>query len=377
MIPSQRHLFDLPRDVAYLNCAYMSPLARPVLEAGMTGLARKARPWNILPEDFFATTDAARGHFARLLGAGAEDISVVPSASYGIALAAANLGVAAGQRIVLLADQFPSNVYHWRVLAEEAGAEVTTVARPAAGGWTAPLIEAIGADAAIVAAAHCHWTDGGLIDLQAVGRRCREVGAALVLDLTQSLGALPIDVAEVRPDFAVAACYKWLLGPYSIGFAYVAPEHQDGRPLEHNWMARRGAENFSGLIDYRDDFQAGARRHDVGESANFALMPMAERALRMLVEWDPAAIQASLRGLTDEITDRARALGLEAADPSLRAGHFLGLRCPGGFPDGVVESLRQGGVFVSLRGNSLRVTPHLYNDAEDVERLFRALARVL
>ncbi len=377
MIPSQRHLFDLPREVAYLNCAYMSPLANRVVEAGLAGVRVKARPWTIAAEDFFPTTNRARGHFAALMGAEAQDVSVVPAASYGIALAAANIEVKAGERIVVLADQFPSNIYHWRELAAETGATLATVARPASGDWSPALLEAIGADTALVATAQCHWTDGGLIDLVQVGRRAREVGAALVLDLTQSLGAMPFDVAEVQPDFAVAACYKWLMGPYSLGFCYVAPRHQTGRPLEHGWMSRLGAENFADLLNYRDGFQPGARRHDVGENANFALMPMAETALAMLVEWGPAEIQATLRAYNDAIVERAGEFGFQAAPADLRAGHFLGLRRPGGLPDGLLAALRDQNVHLSVRGDSLRVTPHLYNDEEDAERLFEALGRIL
>ncbi len=377
MIASQRHLFDLPREVAYLNCAYMSPLAHRVVAAGLNGVRRKARPWEIQAADFFPTTNRARGHFAALVGATADDICVVPAASYAIALAAANIPVERGQRIVVLAEQFPSNVYQWRELAAERGARITTVARPADGDWTPPLLSVIGEDVALVATAQCHWTDGGLIDLAAIGRAARAAGAALVLDLTQSLGAMPFDVAEVQPDFAVAACYKWLMGPYSVGFCYVAPRHQEGRPLEHSWMSRRGAEDFADLLNYRDGFQPGARRHDVGESGNFALMPMAEAALAMLVEWAPARIQATLRAYTDRLAERAADLGFDAAPRHLRAGHFLGLRRADGLPDGLLATLAAENVHLSRRGDSLRLTPHLYNDEEDAERLFTALARAL
>jgi selenocysteine lyase/cysteine desulfurase len=377
MIPCQRHLFDLPDDVAYLNCAYMSPLSKAVLAAGRAGLAAKAQPWRIAPADFFASVGAGRAAFAGLVGASADDIASVPAASYGIATAARNVKVERGQRIVVLDEQFPSNLYSWRELAAENDAELVTVARPVDGAWTPALLQAIDSATAVVATANCHWTDGGLIDLARIGARARQVGAALVVDLTQSLGAMPFSVAKVDPDFAVSACYKWLLGPYSLGFLYVAPRHQGGQPLENNWMARAGSENFSRLVDYQDGFQPGARRFDVGESANFALMPAAVAAMRQLLDWGVDEVQATLAAMTARIAEEAAELGLKASDPATRAGHFLGLRFTGGPPDNLLESLQRAQVHVSVRGSALRVTPHVYNNEADVERLMAALKQAL
>ena len=273
MIPSQRHRFDIPREVAYLNCAYMSPLMTEVVEAGRRAVARKARPWEIRPADFFSGPEALRPLFARLIGADADGVALVPAASYGLATAAANLPLAPGRRVLVVEDQFPSNVYCWRARAAAAGAEVATVGPGPDGDLTAALLAAIDERTAVVACAHCRWTDGALLDLAAVGAAARAVGAALVLDLTQSAGALPFDAAAVRPDFVVAACYKWLLGPYATGFLWVAPEHRGGRPLEEGWMGRRGAEDFARLVDYQPGYRPGGRRFDMGEAPNFALLP--------------------------------------------------------------------------------------------------------
>ncbi len=373
MIPCQRSLFDLPDDVAYFNCAYMSPLMQPVVAAGTAGVARKARPWEIVPADFFAGPERARGLFADLIGGAADNVAVIPAASYGIATAARNIPIARNQRVVVLAGQFPSNVYVWRERTRETGGRFTTVRRPGDGDWTAAILDAIDDNTAIVATPNCHWTDGGLIDVAAVGGRCREVGAAFVLDLTQSLGALPFDVAAAHADFAIAACYKWLMGPYSLGFMHVAPRYHEGRPLEHNWMARAGSEDFTALVNYRNDFQPGARRFDMGETANFHLLPMAIAALEQLHAWTPAAVQATLADMTGTIAARAAGLGLIASDPRLRAGHFLGLRFPGGPPDGLLDRLAEARVHVSLRGDSMRVTPHVYNNAADIDRLIETL----
>jgi selenocysteine lyase/cysteine desulfurase len=377
MIPCQRHLFDLPADVAYLNCAYMSPLLKRAAAAGAEAIARKCRPWTITADDFFADSERARRLFAELLGTDAEAIAIVPAASYGLAVAARNLPLAAGERVLVLAEQFPSNVFTWRELAKERGGDVLTIARPPDGDWTTAVLAQLDERVRVAALPHCHWIDGGLLDLALIGERCREVGSALVIDATQSLGALPFDLERVRPDYLVCPGYKWLLGPYSLGYLYVAPQHRDGRPLEQNWIAREASEDFARLIDYAERYQPGARRFDVGERSNFALLPVSIVGLEQLLSWGVPAIAETLAARSAAIARRAAALGLTSMPESRRAGHYLGLGFPRGLPAGLPERLAQERVHVSLRGASLRVTPHLYNDEADVERLFAVLDRAL
>ena len=377
-IANQRHLFDIPDEVAYLNCAYMGPLMHSVVAAGGRGIRAKARPWGITPDDFFEEGERARERFARIIGADAEGVALVPAASYGLSCAARNIEAATGDGLVVLAEQFPSIVYTWREVAKTRGATLVTVARPPDDDWTRATLAAIDERTAVVALPHCHWTDGGLLDLERIGARCREAGAVLVLDLTQSAGALRFDATRVRPDYVVCAGYKWLLGPYSLGFLWVAPEHRDGRPIEFNWIGRAGAENFARLIDYRDEYQPGARRFDVGERSNFILVPMLNAALEQILEWGVDAIEDTLAARNADIAARATRMGLGSAPAALRAGHFLGLRFPGGdLPAGLLDALAAEQVHVSVRGASMRVTPHLYNTDEDVDRLFAALERVL
>jgi selenocysteine lyase/cysteine desulfurase len=378
MIPCQRHRFEIPEEVAYLNCAYMSPLARPVVAAGEAGLRRKARPWTIGAPDFFDDAEKLRELFARLIGASAGDVALAPSASYGIAVAANNLALEAGRNVVVLDEQFPSNMYAWRRRTAERGAELRVVRRAVAGDWTDAVVASIDERTAYAALPHCHWTDGALVDLPRVARALRQVGAGLVLDLSQSLGALPIDVGELDPDFVVCPTYKWLLGPYGCGFLYAAPRHHGGAPLEHNWNTRAGAEDFAGLVRYRDEYRPGARRYDVGEFSNFALLPAVLAALELVHEWGVERIRETLAARTAAIARRAAdELGLESVSAERRAGHYLGLRFGGGLPVDLLPRLAERGVWVSVRGDSMRVTPHVYNTDEDVERLFAALHEVV
>jgi selenocysteine lyase/cysteine desulfurase len=373
----QRGLFEIPDGISYLNCAYMGPQLREAREVGERTVSRKSRPWELTPEDFFAEAEEARGLFARLVGGDADGVAIVPSVSYGMAVAANNVAVGEGQKILLLEYQFPSNVYPWRELAAERKAEVLTVPRPADHDWTTAVLDALDEGVAVVTLPNCHWTDGSLVDLVRVGERAREVGAALVVDAIQSLGALPFDVAEVRPDFLVAGSYKWLLGPYGVGFMYVGEGYREGKPVEHNWINRRDSEVFARVAEYRDEFAPGARRYDVGERSNFVLLPMAIEALRQILAWGVENVAETIGGLTDLVEDKAKDFGVEAMPREMRARHMIGLNLGPDAPEDLAARLAAEGVFVSVRGESVRISPHLYNTEHDVRRLFSGLEKAL
>src|SRR5450755_353894 len=375
MLSSQRHLFDIPADVAYLNCAYMSPLMKSVIDAGTAGLARKAHPWEITPDKFFTGSDEFRATAARLMNCSADDIAIVPSASYGISSAARNMPLSKGQSILVLAEQFPSHYYPWQRRAEETGASLKVVAWPQDQDhdWTAAVLNSLTSEVAIAALPHVQWTSGGRLDLIRIGEACRKNGTALVLDLTQSLGALPFDVNQVQPDFAVAASYKWLLGTYSVGLLYVAPKWQGGIPLDENWIVRANSQDFSSLILYENDYDRGARRFDMGERSNFALLPAAVRAMKQLLEWGVANISETSGALTRRLASAAAEIGFSALPEPLRAPHYLALRRKDAIPKDLPEMLAREKVFVSVRGSSIRVAPNVYNTIEDCDRLIACL----
>lgn len=371
---AQRHLFDIPRDVTYLNCAYMGPLMTHAAELCAQGARRKLQPWTLGPTDFFDQPEHVRNLFARLVNGDADGVAIVPSASYGITLAARNLPVARGQEILVLADQFPSNVYPWHKLAAQAGAHITTVKLSPDTLPTESVLSALTENTAILALPHALWTNGALLDLVEIGRRARELGAALVVDGSQSVGALPFDVAEIQPDLLVTATYKWLLSPYSMALTWIAPKWRDGEPVEETWLGRAGSENFARLIDYTDTYQTGARRFDMGERSNFALMPGLIATLEQLLDWDVAAISATLSARNTALAARLIELGFTCPGEPWRAPHYLTAQAPASAPDDLLARLSAQNIFVSQRGVNLRITQHLYNDAEDEARLLNALA---
>jgi len=375
----QRDAFQLPRDVHYLNCAYMGPLPRVAEEAGIAAIRRKRVPTSIVPPDMFWDTDGLRERFSRLVRAGApERVAIQPGVSYGVATAARNLPMAAGQNAVVTHEQFPGNYYTWRRLAEESGGELR-VAMPGQGEdrgrvWNERLLDAIDAHTAVVAVPHVHWTDGTLFDLVEIGRRCRDVGAALVVDATQSVGALDFDVGEVRPDALICATYKWLLGPYSLSLAYFGPRFDDGVPLEETWIARRNSRDFQHLVDYQDDYDAGAVRFDVAERSNFFLAPIAAASLDLLLEWGPERVQRYCADLTGDFLSEMAELGYSVERREWRAAHLFGLRMPAGIDLAALkETLAERNVSVSLRGTALRLSPNVYNDEVDLGVLAEVL----
>jgi len=378
VLGSQRALFEIPDDVTYLNCASMSPQLRTVTAAGIDAVRSKASPWTLRAIDWFVHAEPLRALFGRLLGAEAECVALVPSVSYGLAVAAANVPVRAGQSIVVLDREFPSGTYTWRELARRTGARVVTVVREPGSSWTDAVLAALDDQVAIVAVPACHWTDGSLVDLERLAPEVRAVGAALVIDASQAAGAHPIDVERIQPDFLCAVGYKWLLGPYSLGYLYAAPKwHESGVPIEQTWMSRMGAEDFTSLVDYVDEMRPGARRFDMGEFSQFTLLPMSVAGLTQVVEWGVPNIAARIRVLTSRIASEARVLGCEVSTDAERVAHIVGVRLPHGLPSGLTERLAEARVYVSVRGDSIRVAPHLYNDERDVARFIEVLRKAL
>lgn len=376
IIDPQKHLFDMPSDVAYFNTAYMSPLMHSVVEAMEKGLRGKIQPWTYTSDKFFTHAEHARALAAQIYGTQADNIAIVPSASYGLQIAANALPIGPGKRVIVLEDQFPSNIYPWQDKIGRDGGELIILPTPEDDNWTRSLLDAIDDKTAIVAIPQTHWASGATVNLASIRVALDDVGGALVLDLTQSLGAQPFDIASIRPDFAVTATYKWMMGPYSLGFLYIDPKWQDAEPLENNWMNRAGSEDFAGLTRYRADFQPGARRFDMGEKSNAAQLMGASAAMAQILSWGIDNIAETLQHKTENLASALSGHAIQPLPAAQRAPHYLGLRFPQGLPEGVLLNLAAKNIFVSIRGSAMRVTPHLYSTETDISRLITALKSV-
>jgi selenocysteine lyase/cysteine desulfurase len=380
MTVDYRAEFDIPRDICYLNNAYMGPQPRRVVEATRRGSTRRSQPWTITPADFFEDVEALRTAFAKQVGCSPDNIAIVPSAGYGVSCAANNLTTAAGDVILAMEDQFPANYYAWRRQALTTGADFHVVRKEAGQSWADVLLEAIaqrGEDIAIATLEGHHWASAEVVDLETVIPALREVGAKVVLDLTQSIGASPVDIGRLAPDFMATAAYKWQFCPYGIAFLYVDDRYLDGVPIEEPWMSRDGAEDFSRLAEFTDRYQPGARRYDMGEKSSFSNVAGALAALKMLDDWGIGMISEVLAATNARIAGILEGYGFETTPADGRAPHFQGARLPATDPRHLAATLTDNGVFASVRGDHLRVAPHLYTDDEDLARFDEVLGAAL
>jgi selenocysteine lyase/cysteine desulfurase len=380
MLHCQKQRFSLPDEVSYLNVAYMSPLPDVVEMAGYQGVAKKTLPYEVIRSDFFEPVARLKQLFARLVNAeDFERIAVVPSVSYGMANVVKNVPAQRGQNIVLVEEIFPSNYYPWKRLCDDTGATLRIVeAPPAAPGrgafWNERLLEAIDNQTVAVTLPNVHWADGTRFDLEAVREKTKALGAFLIIDGTQSVGAMPFDVQALQPDALICAGYKWLLGPYGLGLAYYGERFDGGAPIEENWINRLDSENFEALVRYQPEYQPKAHRYSMGENSQFIAVPMLSAAIELLLEWGVEHIQDYCRELAQPYLEEFSAMGCFVEHPGWRGGHLLGVRLPEGVDWRAIKAKTEAAdVFVSFRGNAVRISPHVYNENRDFERLMEAV----
>ncbi len=373
MITTQKDKFSLSTDKIYLNCAYMSPILKSVEEAGIEGIKKKRNPFDITPSHFFEETEQLRSEYAKLINTSEpERIVISTSVSYGMANVTKNIKLNPEENVIVLGEQFPSNYYPWKSLCDSSGADLVTVSAPkVAQGrgkkWNELILNTINDKTKVVAMSHVHWADGTLFDLVAIRKRTKEVGALLIIDGTQSVGALPFDVEAIQPDALICAGYKWLLGPYSIGLSYYGPYFDDGEPVEENWINRLNSEDFAGLVSYEDRYQPGALRYEAGEHSNFILVPMMLEAVRQINAWGVNNIQAYCKKLCDTHLPSLKNAVIE--NESFRSSHLFGVRVDSAKMESLKEAIQQANISVSVRGDAIRVSPHLYNTDEEMKRL--------
>ena len=376
----QKHLFQLPEDIHYLNGAYLSPLLRSVEEAGMKGMIRKRNPAMIRPIDFFSGAVDVRLKFSKLINCRAQEVAIIPSASYGLKTAITNLPVDRGNHVITVSEDFPSGYYTLDKWCKDNRKQLKTIAAPETNSrrgesWNNRILEAISLDTSAVVLSSIHWTDGTLFSLKQIGERCKDVNAVFIVDGTQSVGALPMDVTDCRIDALICAGYKWLLGPYSIGLAYYGEFFSNGVPIEESWMNKSNAIDFSGLTSYVDDYTMGSGRYNVGEFSNFILTPMLDKALEQILDWKVATIQDYCGQLIKPLATFLKENDFWIEDEKYRARHLFGFSMPASVDqDRLMGELQKRGVYISVRGKSMRVSTHLYNEDKDITGLINTLS---
>ena len=369
---SKRELFDIPKELAYLNTAYFGCFSNKTTEIAVESGKIKAQPWNMTIPDRLTDAERAGTLFASLINTKPENIALIPSASYGFATAAKNIKLSSSDTILLLSEQFPSNYYVWEDQSKQTGARLSIVPRPEDDDWTTSVINHIDSDKSIklVSLENNHWTDGGLLDLPKIADHIKGKNIKLLVDGTQSVGALPTDIKKMNPDFLVVSGYKWLLGPYNLGFCYISPEyHEDGQPLEHWWASKIDSIDVTSLTTYPQEFLQGARKFDFGHRGNFHLLPPMINSLEQILDWRVENIYEYISNLNLQIIDSVNSLGITSIEDKHRAGHYLGLRFPREVPSDFTQYLNKNNVHVSVRGKyAVRVTPNVWVNDEDIDK---------
>jgi selenocysteine lyase/cysteine desulfurase len=343
-------------------------------------MMRKGQPWT-LPDGFqSAQYERTRKAAAALIGADPDDVALISSVGYGVSTAGKVLSIPRGSRVVVLENDHTSPVLEWIGRAEAGGFTVDTVKQPGDGDWTSAVLDTIertgAAPVALASISSVHWSDGGALDLARINDALKKQDAALLVDATHDAGVRHIDVKVLDPDFLIFPTYKWVLGPYGRAFLYVAKRHQNGVPLEQTAGARK-AVNAEDTIYFRDtSYRDDARRYDMGERDHFVSMEMAAIGMEMMAGWGNDAVVERLSMLTGKLADGLGNLGVGLLDPKLRAPHILCVSFPKGMAPDLAKKLAAENVHAAPRLGRLRISPHVYNDEQDVERFVEVFRKV-
>jgi len=373
---NQKHLFSIPEDIIYLNIASQSPSFKTVEQAGIEGVLEKSIPHKINTDSYFEPVKELKKLFAQLIDV--EDynrIANIPSVSYGMATVANNISLNKDDEILLVESQFPSNYYVWEKLAQKFNAKVKIVAMPKTTvnrgkNWNKAILEAISKKTKVVALGNIHWANGTLFDLKSIRKKTAENNALLIIDGSQSIGALPFSVKEIQPDALICAGYKWLFGPYGCGYAYFGSYFDDGKPLEENWSNRLESENMSALTSYQPKYKPLANRYSVGEHASFIHTKMQITALKQVLDWTPKTIQNYCKDITANTVLKLKEIGCFVEDDDFRTHHLFGVELPKELNiDQLKLKLKEQHIFISFRGNYIRISCHVYNTKEDFKKL--------
>ncbi len=372
---NQKHLFQLDEGVHYLNCAYMSPLLKSVEEAGMIGIISKRNPFLIKPIHFFETAEKTKGNIGKLINANPDNIAIIPSASYGLSSAVVNLPLNNGNKAIVVGNEFPSGYNTIKRWCNTNKKELSVIAEPESltnkgRDWNKAIIENIDESTAVLLISSIHWTDGTKFNLEQIGQKCLENNVVFIVDGTQSVGAAIIDVKLYNIDVLVCAGYKWLLGPYSIGFAYYNERFTNGIPLEESWLNRANAKDFTKLTHYTEEYTTNSGRYNVGQYSNFILLPMFNTAIEQLLYWEIKKIEDYCENLCKPLIDFLEKSNFKIEETAYRSKHLFGILLPQSLDSNtLLQELENNKIYVSIRGKSIRISVHLFNTSQDIEAL--------
>ena len=371
-VPNYRQDFPDFTPTVYLNCAYQGPFPRATVARIHDAIELKCHPERVVERDYFDPPDRVRERLARLIGAAPEEIALTNSATQGVGIAAEGLEFHAGDEVVVASTNFPSNLFTWLHLRRR-GVRVNVVQPRDGFIHLEDVGRALSSQTRILALDWVSYTTGVRIDLAVFGELAHRHGALFVVDGTQGVGAIEVNVHDLPFDVMAVAGYKWLLGPYGTGFAYLSSEVQNRLELRVvNWLSTEGADEFDELPIEDLTLPRAARIFDVPETANFLNLYALEASLEYVERVGVPTVHRHCEGLLERLREglRSRGLTLSAAAVPEHSSTILGFQAGSlEATAGIHARLEREHISVSLRQGMIRVSPYLYNDEADIERL--------
>jgi len=366
-------------DATYLNFAAHAAIPRVALNAVQASVAAKRRPHIVDDRSFFFVAANLRQTLATLIGASQDDIALTTGAGAGLATIAYALKWSAGDEVIIAGGEFPAHYATWKPMEAREGIKVQITHPQDQFIQSGDLIAAMTPRTRVISVSHVRFDDGSILDTSSLAAACKRNGTLLVLDVSQSCGAIPMDVSSLGADFIVCAGYKYLLSPWGTGFLWAKPENADLlRPGPYNWLSQ-DVETFARL-NYVDPRPARTlSRWDAAQASsiyNFNLTVM-EASARFVLNATPALIHDHNQSLIDYFFERLPD-GYRLASPR-QASHRGVFGCievgSRGDTESLYQTLRDERFVVALREGKIRVAPHLLNSTQDMDRLLVSLAK--
>jgi len=366
-------------DATYLNFAAHAAIPRVALNAVQASVAAKRRPHIVDDRSFFFVAANLRQTLATLIGASQDDIALTTGAGAGLATIAYALKWSAGDEVIIAGGEFPAHYATWKPMEAREGIKVQITHPQDQFIQSGDLIAAMTPRTRVISVSHVRFDDGSILDTSSLAAACKRNGTLLVLDVSQSCGAIPMDVSSLGADFIVCAGYKYLLSPWGTGFLWAKPENADLlRPGPYNWLSQ-DVETFARL-NYVDPRPARTlSRWDAAQASsiyNFNLTVM-EASARFVLNATPALIHDHNQSLIDYFFERLPD-GYRLASPR-QAAHRGVFGCievgSRGDTESLYQTLRDERFVVALREGKIRIAPHLLNSTQDMDRLLVSLAK--
>jgi selenocysteine lyase/cysteine desulfurase len=362
-------------DATYLNLAGQSPMPKVSLRAIQSAIDDKKYPHHRTDSVFYEVPNRIRANIAQLIGAKSEEIALTTGASAGVTAVAYALDWKRGDEVIVAAKEFPLQYTIWKPMEERVGLKVKIVSPRDRFLDADDLIGALTPKTRLVSVSHVRFDDGSLLDAKRLAAACHAQGAALLLDVSQSCGALPMNVRELGADFIVCAGYKWLFGPFGAGFFWIKHELLSRvLPAPFYWMAVAGSDNFAKLDFANPQPEDSAKRWDAPEWASYFNFNLAgfDASLEFVLRMGAETVERHNRGLIELMFARLpkdRCVPASPLDAAKRGPYgCFAARTPEKTV-ALYHKLRAENVIVSLREGNIRVSPHLYNTERDIDRL--------